>query len=78
MGLLHSTDRGPRAAPQPPTVLIGARCDQITDDLLARVAEARTQGALRAVTIDCRRSPFDEEAVDRVYSAAGGKLVLDL
>lgn len=77
MGLRQSTDRG-RAEPRPDPLTIAARLDQVTDDLLARVCEARTRGALRAVEVDCRRCQFDEGLVDRVFAAAGGKVVLNL
>lgn len=77
MGLSQSTDRGP--APRTPgELLFAARLDQVTDDLLGRLCEARTRGTLRAVTLDCRRCQFDEGLVDRVFCAAGGKVVLNL
>lgn len=80
MGARFSTDRGGAATStrQPGTLTFAARGDDITDDLLARVAEARTRGDLRVVTLDCRRCLFDEAAVDKVFCAAGGKVVLDL
>ena len=67
-----------RTAPRPPQQALSARCDEVTDEFLKAVCKARTCGALRSVTLDCRRSGFEEAAVDKVLRAAGGKLVLQL
>lgn len=68
----------PRHAPQQAPQTFSARCDEVTDTFLKPICKARTAGSLRSVTLDCRRSGFDEAAVDRVHQAAGGKLVLQL
>lgn len=83
MGATLSSTRARRASAAspctaPPHLTFAARCDEVTDHFLKPVCEARAAGELRSVTIDCRKSGFDEVAVERANQAAGGRLVLQL
>ncbi len=53
------------------------RGDDVTPDLLQRIAGERQAGRLGSVTLDCRRTRFESEALDSLELAAGvNKLVL--
>lgn len=53
-----------------------ARCDEITPELLERVAQARVNRTLGSVRIECK-GVFDAELMDALEKAAGvHKLVL--
>lgn len=78
MGASISKTATAATAAAPAEQTFAARCDEVTDAFLAAVCQSRAGGALRSVTLDCRRSGFDEVAVERASQAAGGKVVLQL
>lgn len=54
------------------------RRDEVTPELLRRIARDRETGALGGVTLDCRRTEFDSDTLDTMEKAAGiDRLVLE-
>ena len=55
-----------------------ARRDEVTPDLLHRIAHERQIGRLGSVTLDCRKTVFDDDTLDTMEKAAGiNRLVLE-
>lgn len=54
------------------------RREEVTPDLLRRIAQEREAGRLGSVTLDCRKTEFDSDSLDTLEKAAGiSRLVLE-
>jgi len=77
MGQRFATARVPQVATVVDKPLrVDVRCDEICPAVLARVAQARVEGRLGGVHVDCR-GRYDEDGMESLEKAAGvHKLVL--
>lgn len=66
------------AAPPRRRTFYRVRREEMTPELLRRVAQDREAGRLGGVTLDCRKTDFDDHALDIMERAAGiNRLVLE-
>lgn len=84
MGQRLATFRAPSAAAAASAERRGTRlvhfkvrCDEISPEMLERVAAARVTGTLARVVVECRGCAYDEPGMEALERAAGlNKLVL--
>lgn len=61
----------PRGQLPTSSVSFDLRPDELTTVLTARIADTRREGRLRSVTLDCRRTGYDDTVADALEQAAG-------
>ena len=79
MGQRFSTSaRTPHPAPEHRTRCFHVRRGEVTPELLHRIAGERETGRLARLTLDCRKSEFDDDLLVAAERAAGlNRLVLE-